>query len=424
MKNIKLLFSTLFVLIAINLVSCDAGNEPLDPALLIVPIAPDNCITPTNLQTSSLNSGTTINLTWATSGVATSWEVDYGLSDTYIQGGGTKLVSNAPTVNIPNLFAINSYTFSVRAVCGSGVFSDWSEPKNVVGVNPNCANPSNLSAVRSTTNPAEVTVNWVAATGQTAWEIRYGAPGFAVATGTNSVQSTTKPKVISGLATSSYDFYVRAKCSATENSNWFGPINVVAVVIVNPIVDDYWPLALNNKWAYNKNGTLQPAMKIISLDPILGNNYFTFENFFANPNIGAGVVATVRGRKVGTDYYYRYQTSGSIVIDPLEVIVLKSALAVNETWTQNLTQVATIPQLPNPVVTDVIFTGKILEKGISINVNGINYTNVIKSELIQNSGGVLNTNTYWFAKGIGPIKIINVTSTETITQELDSYMLN
>jgi hypothetical protein len=231
MKKIKFLLSIVITLISFLVISCDGGNEPLDPALLNVPIETDNCNTPTNLQTSSLNNGTTINLTWNTSGIATSWEVEYGLSDTYVQGGGTKIETNAPTVNI-NVFAVNSYTFSVRAKCGNG-FTDWSEPKYVIGVNPNCANPSNISAVRSTTNPAEVTVNWTAPATQTAWEITYGAPGFNPSQGTNTVQASTKPKLVSGLATSSYDFYVRSKCSTTENSNWVGPINVAAFAVSN-----------------------------------------------------------------------------------------------------------------------------------------------------------------------------------------------
>jgi Fibronectin type III domain len=419
MKNIKIILGIL--LVAFFSFSCE--NEALDPKLLDqIEITDDSCGIPTNLQTTATNNGTTINLSWTPSVGVTSWEIEYGLTQSYVLGAGTKLNSTVPTININNLFATNNYTFSVRSVCGTG-FGEWSEPKNTLGVNLNCANPSALTVVRSSIDQATATINWTAPATQNSWEISYGTVGFNPTQGT-IIASNTKPKAISGLATISYDFYVRAKCSPTENSNWVGPINLAALTITNPSTDDYWPFALNNKWAFKKNGSLQPAMKIISLDPIAGNNYFTFENFFANPNIGAGVVATVRGRKVGNDYFYRYQTSGSIVIDPLEIIILKSALSVNETWTQNLTQVATIPQLPNAIVTQVTFTGKILEKGISITVNGINYTNVIKSELIQNSGGILNTNTYWFAKGIGPIKIINVTSGETITQELDSYMLN
>lgn len=423
MKNIKYFFSIAILAITFLFNSCTGDVEPLDPALTNqLEVSPD-CTIPTNLQTIRLSAGTSINLSWEATGTATSWEVEYGLKD-YVQGAGTKIKVNNTSVTITNLFATNSYDFYVRSVCGENSFGEWTAVATNIGANPNCANPTEVTAARSTTNTAEVIVNWAAPSTQSSWEIKYGATGFDVNTGTNSLLTTTKPKTITGLATTSYDFYVRAKCTATENSNWVGPINVAASTIINPVGDDYWPFALNNKWAFKKNGILQSAMKIISLDPIAGNNYFTFENFFANPNIGAGVVATVRGRKVGTDYYYRYQTSGSIIIEPLEVIILKSALAVNETWIQNVTQIATIPGLPNPVSSQVTFTGKIIEKGISIDVNGVNYTNVIKSELIQNSGGIINTNTYWFAKGIGPIKIINVTGSDTTTQELDSYMLN
>lgn len=228
MKKIKFLLSILVLTISFAIISCDGGIEPLDPKLLNQLPENNDCSIPTNLQSSKFNNGTTVNLSWTSSGLTTVWEVEYGLTETYELGAGIKIPANTTTVNISNLSAINSYTFSVRAVCGTG-FGDWSVPINVIGENPNCANPSGITAVRSSSNPAEVTVNWVAPATQNSWEIRYGAPGFNPSQGTNTVQASTKPKLISGLATTSYDFYVRAKCSATENSNWVGPINVAAV---------------------------------------------------------------------------------------------------------------------------------------------------------------------------------------------------
>ena len=44
-----------------------------------------------------------------------------------------------------------------------------------------------------------------------------------------SVFILSPKKSLTGLTTSAYDFYVRANCSVSSNSNWVGPINVIAV---------------------------------------------------------------------------------------------------------------------------------------------------------------------------------------------------
>lgn len=429
MEKFKFFISSIIVAITLLIVSCDAGNEPLDPELLNQLIdGVETCVTPTNLETTTLNGGTTINLSWSSTGSATSWQVEYGLSETYIQGAGTKVAANTPTVNIINLLSVNSYTFSVRPICGTG-FGDWSEPKNVVGVNPNCANPSTVTVNRSTTNPAEATVNWTAPLTQTSWEIRYGDQGFNPTQGTNTVLTSTKPKLVSGLSNSSYDFYVRAKCSATENSNWVGPINIAAVTVTNPVVDDYWPMTLNNSWTYKKDGVLQTPMKILNTETIDGNLYYKYDNYFGSLGVNSSILSTFWTRKSNNIYYYRLSTTGtgtpSFTIAPYDIIMLKSDLNVNETWTQTVIQVTTYSGLP-PVNSEILISGKILEKNISLIVNGISYNNVMKSELKQEVTGSIQPliSTYWFALGVGPIKVIQDNGTTPVNLELNSKIIN
>jgi hypothetical protein len=196
----------------------------------------------------------------------------------------------------------------VRAVCGTG-FGDWSAPKNVVGVNPNCANPSSVTAIRNS-NPSEVTVNWTAASGQTSWEISYGAPGYNPVSGTNLVQTTTKPKVISGLATSSYDIYVRAKCSITENSSWVGPINVPAVTSSgSSVVGNYLLTSVNTSFQTNLNGdTIISSNQMFetscynnSFLNILPNNTFSSDQTFPDINqAGTGIQCLTEPDITGT----------------------------------------------------------------------------------------------------------------------------
>lgn len=193
---------------------------------------------------------------------------------------------------------------------------------------------------------------------------------------------------------------------------------------------DYWPMAINNQWVFTANSLTQDPMKIISTQQVGGNTYYKFDTFFGMTTSGAGAQGTAMARKNSGNYYIRQEAfipaqegSPSITVSPLEIIVLKDFLNVNQTWTQNLTQTTTIQGLP-PIQTAVNLQGKILEKDITMVVNGAEYTNVIKVELIQNTQGVTNTNYYWFSKNVGPIKYQNIFEGFDVTNELDSYSLN
>jgi hypothetical protein len=65
-----------------------------------------------------------------------------------------------------------------------------------------------------------------------------------------------------------------------------------------------------------------------------------------------------------------------------------------------------------------------LEKDVAATVNGHDYTNVIKVELIQVTQGITNTNYYWFAKDIGLIRYENIYQELDDIHELDSYIVN
>ena len=74
-----------------------------------------------------------------------------------------------------------------------------------------------------------VTLSWTAQNA-TNWDIQYGAPGFTLGSGT-TVNTTTNPGTVTGLTYStSYDFYVREKCSATDTSNWIGPVTATTFI--------------------------------------------------------------------------------------------------------------------------------------------------------------------------------------------------
>lgn len=200
----------------------------------------------------------------------------------------------------------------------------------------------------------------------------------------------------------------------------------------NPSSGDYWPMALNNQWTFANNGTDQSPMKIVGTDQFNGKTYFRYDNFVGQSLGGLDFGGTIWTNKTGANYYSRTKVSipatdltPAIDVSPLEFIMLKDNLPVGGTWTENISQITTIEGLP-PVPSTVESTGTIMEKDISITVNGVVYNNVIAVKIVQNSLDVVTENYYWFAKDIGLIKSRSYIASESYdeTFELTSYVVN
>ena len=89
---------------------------------------------------------------------------------------------------------------------------------------PNCNSPINVAASDVTNSTAVIT--WTERTNPAAtnWTLKYGTAGFDPENaGTTVAVSTTPSYELTGLdAYTYYDVYVRAECSAIENSEWSG----------------------------------------------------------------------------------------------------------------------------------------------------------------------------------------------------------
>lgn len=82
---------------------------------------------------------------------------------------------------------------------------------------PSCPKPQTLAVVGSSAN--SVTLSWMSG-GAANWQVEYGAPGFAVGSGT-MVNLTTNPANVPGLtANTSYEFRVRDSCGVADVSLW------------------------------------------------------------------------------------------------------------------------------------------------------------------------------------------------------------
>ncbi|MGB1003239.1 MAG: choice-of-anchor J domain-containing protein [Salibacteraceae bacterium] len=86
---------------------------------------------------------------------------------------------------------------------------------------PNCVMPS--AGVVTNVNTTSADLGWTENGTATAWEIEWDTAGFTQGSGT-AVAASGNPHSLTGLtANTSYEFFVRAGCGATDSSTWAGP---------------------------------------------------------------------------------------------------------------------------------------------------------------------------------------------------------
>jgi hypothetical protein len=245
MKNYKILIGLFLILTAFTITSCT--NEPIDSAIDLDDFN-QQCDIPTAFQASNFINNNSVSLSWVAGGDESEWTVQYGIQG-FALGSGTSIIANTTTYVVTGLNSTNSYSFYVKSNCSAESSSQWVGPINVqaIQVNPICSNPSNLTVVRNNTTNTTVNLSWTAGGTETSWEIQYGATGFSVGSGTNVVSTTTTKQISNILTTNAYDFYVRAKCSANQNSNWIGPINVAIVSVIPTTPPTYMNATVNGQ---------------------------------------------------------------------------------------------------------------------------------------------------------------------------------
>ena len=116
---------------------------------------------------------------------------------------------------------------------------------------PTCRRPADVrvNSVSATT----IELAWTERNAATSWEIEYGPMGYAQGTGT-TVVANTNPFTITGLtANTNYDFYVKSKCSATDESRFtrvshFSTAQVPATI---PYAYDFENAAEWDNWGVN-----------------------------------------------------------------------------------------------------------------------------------------------------------------------------
>lgn len=175
---------------------------------------------------------------------------------------------------------------------------------------------------------------------------------------------------------------------------------------------DYWPTAINNQWTYEQDGTALSPTKIIGTDVFSGKTYYKFTQTSGGSGTSTATVTTWLNKESGV---YKVKIDdinlnvGGLtgVQTGYEMIMLKDNIPVGGTWSGTYSQTTTYTGIPS-IVTNVNYSGEILEKNVTEVVNGETFPNVIKLKMILESSFSGTTSTqeliYWYAKDVGPIK--------------------
>ncbi len=111
------------------------------------------------------------------------------------------------------------YDFYVRANCGDGDYSDWVGPYTFTTL-ASCIPPTALTVTDLSLTDA--TLSWTDSVA-TDWDIAIGPAGFTVGD-TATFENVSNPfNWTDGVASTAYEYYVRANCGDTDESEWAGP---------------------------------------------------------------------------------------------------------------------------------------------------------------------------------------------------------
>ena len=202
-----------------------------------------SCVRPTEVNAVAVSGGA--NITW-TDDAASEWSLRYSVKDA---DSWTEVNSiSATNYLLSGLTNGTNYEVQVKAVCGVGDESDWSESAFFT---PVCNAPSALAVTARTQNSA--TFSWTGI--ESAWKLQYKADADADWT---EVNVSANPFTLTGLtAGTSYQAKIQSACGsaftdAVSFTTWCGmqdaadlPINITGF----SAVPECWEAILKGEWS-------------------------------------------------------------------------------------------------------------------------------------------------------------------------------
>lgn len=197
---------------------------------------------------------------------------------------------------------------------------------------------------------------------------------------------------------------------------------------------DYWPTKIGNMWQFSLNGANQNPLEIVGTDVFSNQTYYRFSQQSGSGSSSSGTVTTWINKNNGN---YTIKTDDIVVNangltgtqSGFEYIILKDNVPNGNTWNGSYTQTTNYSGFP-PIVQTTNFNATIIAKDVTETVNNETYNNIIKVKIEQTSTiqgsptNVMVETEYWYARNIGPVKVVNTSNGSTSTQILVNYTLN
>ena len=179
----------------------------------------NTCHTPTALQAGQVGFDSA-RLSWTQSpGSVTQWQIAYGFSGTTFSNLQLNL-SNSTQSTLPNLQQASTYTAYVRAICGAGDTSNWSQPVTFTTDTMPCTVPDSTWWFKRGNTTA--TIYWSPTHSLSTVNFEHGPTGFTRGTGTLVSNLLTDSVRVFNLQAITYDYYYQVNCNLSTTS-WQGP---------------------------------------------------------------------------------------------------------------------------------------------------------------------------------------------------------
>ncbi|MFA6057820.1 MAG: PKD domain-containing protein [Taibaiella sp.] len=156
---------------------------------------------------------------------------------------------------------------------------------------PSCIPPGSPTATSITATSASL--NWTQTGTPPQWQIKYGAAGFNPATAGTSIFTPTKPYLLNPplTASTSYDYYVRAVCSAGDTSAWS--------VVTNFTTNCNAPSVVSKKDSFNCG----PGVVNLEATTTAGSSIKWYANATGGPALATSNTFTTPSIAATTTYY-------------------------------------------------------------------------------------------------------------------------